>query len=100
MKYTFLARFIKKFKSYQMPEQETINSTIDAAKTYLETGRASYGLRIKKLSSKIYEARIDIRLRLAYFKEKDETIFFCLGNHDDIARCLKHLRSILPTHRI
>lgn len=100
MKYTFLTRFIKKFKSHQRLEQETIIGTMDAIKTYLETGMASFGLRIKRLSSKIYEARIDIRLRIAYFKEKDETVFFCLGNHDDIARCLKHLRSILSKYRI
>lgn len=100
MKYTFLTRFIKEFKGHQRLEQEAISAAIDAIKTYLETGRVSYGLRIKRLSSKICEARIDIRLRIAYFKEKDETIFFCLGNHDDMARCFKHLRSILSKYRI
>lgn len=91
MRYTFLASFIRRFKTYQKPQQEIINETIESLKAYLETNRASYGLRIKMLSSRIFEARIDIKLRIAYFRQKDEIIFFCLGNHDDIARCLKRL---------
>lgn len=100
MRYIFLTSFLRRFKAYQKPEQEIINETIESLKTYLETNRASYGLRIKRLSHRIFEARIDIKLRIAFFRQKDELIFFCLGNHDDIARCLKHLRSILSKYRV
>jgi len=92
MKYIVLRSFIKKFDSYRKPDQELIASTIEEIKEYLETNQAPYGLRIKKLSLRIYEARINIHLRIAYFREKDVVKFFCLGNHEDIKRCLKTLR--------
>ncbi len=92
MKYIVLHSFEKKFDSYSRQEQEIITSTIEKIKDYLETNQASYGLRIKKLSPKIYEGRINIHLRIAYFREKDVVKFFCLGNHDDIRFCLKTLR--------
>jgi len=92
--YIVLRSFIKKFDSYRKPEQELIALTIDGIKEYLETNNATYGLRIKKLSKNIYEARINIHLRIAYFRGKDVVKFFCLGNHEDIKRCLKVLKQL------
>ena len=94
MNYIVLSSFIRKFDNYNKPEQEMISFTIEKIKNYLETNRAAYGLRIKKLSGKIYEARINIHLRIAYFREHDKIKFFCLGNHDDITRCLKNLKQL------
>ncbi|MBN1522777.1 MAG: hypothetical protein JW928_09630 [Candidatus Aureabacteria bacterium] len=95
MKYVLLRSFVKKFDSYKAPEQESIISTVEYIKTYLEKNQAPYGLRIKKLSSKVFEARINIHLRIAFFREKDVVKFFCLGNHEDIKRCLKRLKQLL-----
>lgn len=92
MNYIVLRTFIKKFDSYHQQEQEIINRTLVDIKQYLETSQASYGLRIKKLSEKIYEGRINIHLRIAFFRDKDRVKFFCLGSHDDIRRCLKSFR--------
>lgn len=89
MKYVVLRSFLKKFDSSSKQEQEIISYTIEKIKEYLETNRAPYGLRIKKLSKRIYEGRINIHLRIAYFREKDIVKFFCLGNHDHIKRSLK-----------
>ncbi len=97
MKYILLRSFIKKFDSYGRQEQESIVLTMDKIKKYLETKHTSYGLRVKKLSKRIYEARINIHLRIAYFYEKDIVRFFCLGNHDDIRFCLKILKSCLKS---
>lgn len=91
MNYVVLRPFIKKFDSYRKQEQAIINRAIEDIKQYLETNQASCGLRIKKLSDKIYEGRINIHLRIAFFRDKDIVKFFCLGNHDDIKRCLKSL---------
>jgi len=93
VKYTALRSFINKFDSYQKKEQEIIASAIEEIKQYIETNQAPYGLRIKRLSQKIYEGRINIHLRIAYFQENDAVKFFCLGNHDDIRRCLKNLKN-------
>lgn len=92
MKYIVLRSFTKKFDSYERQEQEIISYTLEEIKDYLETNQASYGLRIKKLSQKIYEGRINIHLRIAYFREKNVVKFFCLGNHDDIKRGLRSFR--------
>ena len=95
MNYSILRSFGKKFDSYIKEDQEKITKTLEDILTYLEINKAPHGLRIKKLSSKIYEARIDIHLRIAYFREKDIVKFFCLGNHDDIKFCLKILKKRL-----
>ena len=92
MKYVALRSFIQKFDAYQREEQEIITVALDKIKEYIETNQAPYGLRIKKLSQRIYEARINIHLRIAFFRDKDMVKFFCLGNHDDIKRCLKNLK--------
>ena len=92
MKYVVLRSFIHKFDAYQREEQEIITVALDKIKEYIETNHAPYGLRIKRLSQRIYEARINIHLRIAYFRDKDIVKFFCLGNHDDIKRCLKNLK--------
>ena len=90
MNYVVLRSFLKKFDDYGQADQEKITETLEKIRNYLETNNAGLGLRIKKLSSKIYEARINIHLRIAYFQEDKTVKFFCLGNHDDIAKCLKH----------
>lgn len=92
MNYIYLRSFVKKFDSYNKDDQELITETLEDIKKYLETNQAPYGLRIKKLSSKIYEARINIHLRIMYFHEKDVVKFFCLGNHNDVKCCLKTFR--------
>jgi hypothetical protein len=89
-----LRSVIKKFDTYRTAEQEIISLTIEKIKDYVETRQASYGLRIKRLSSHIYEGRINIHLRIAYFHQKDEVKLFCLGNHDEIRRCLKNLKQL------
>ncbi|MCK5592196.1 MAG: hypothetical protein KAI72_09605 [Candidatus Pacebacteria bacterium] len=95
MKHILLRVFVNKFDSYHATEQKVIVKTIDDIKQYLTTKQAPYGLRIKKLSPKIYEARINIHLRIAFFRDKDVVKFFCLGNHNDIQRGLKSFRKRL-----
>ncbi len=91
MKYILLKSFLKKYDSCPRAEQESILDTIEQIKDYLEKNNAPFGLRIKKLSTRIYEARINIHLRIIYFREKDIVKFICLGSHDDIKRFLKNM---------
>lgn len=60
MKYVVLRSFVDKFDAYQKEEQEIITVALDKIKGYIETNQAPYGLRIKRLSQRIYEARINI----------------------------------------
>ncbi len=92
MRYFALRSFEKKFDSYAPAEQEIIEATLKEVRNYLDKGEASFGLRIKQFSPRLYEARINIRLRIAFFREKDSVKFFCLGTHDDIKDCLKRFK--------
>jgi hypothetical protein len=92
MKYVILRSFLKKFDSYGRAEQGFIVECVERVKEYLETNQAPYGLRIKKLSPKIFEGRINIHLRIMYFRDNGTVKFFCLGNHDDVHRCLKSFK--------
>ncbi len=94
MKYSTLPHFTRKFDDYPKADQEIILETLKGIKEYLETSKASYGLRIKRLCKNIYEGRIDIHHRIAFYRKRDIVKFFCLGNHEDISRCLKRLESI------
>ena len=95
MRYVILRSFIKKFDSYPAKERKIIIGEVEKIKNFLETNKAPYGLRIKRLSKKIYEGRINIHLRIAYFRDNDVAKFFCLGDHDDIKHCLKTLKQRL-----
>ena len=91
MNYVALRSFLKKFDSYPAKEQGIITQTIDEIRRYIETNRAAYGLRIKRLSSRLYEGRINIHLRIAYYRDRETVKFFCVGNPDDIRRCLRQI---------
>jgi len=95
MRYLLLRSFVKKFDSYQSKDQKIIIDAVEKIKNYLETNTAPYGLRIKRLSKKIFEGRINIHLRIMYFREKDIVKFFCLGDHNDIKHCFKTLKQRL-----
>ena len=92
MQYILLKSFLKKFDAYSSKEQEAVTQTVEEILHYLESSTAAYGLRIKKLSSKIYEARINIHLRILFYVDQDLVKFFALGNHDDVRRILKTLK--------
>lgn len=93
MKYVLLRPVLKKFETYSSQEQEAIISAIERIQNFIYSSQMPHGLGIKKLSHKIYEARINIHLRIAYFLDEDTIKFFCLGNHDDIKRSLKSLKN-------
>ena len=95
MKVIYRRPFLKSFQGRNKSEQDIIHKTIEEILKYLKTEQAAYGLRIRRLHKRIYEARINIHLRIAYFREKDVIKFFCLGNHDDIKQCLKSLKQLL-----
>ena len=94
MIYVSLRSFLKKFDDYNKKEQAMILLAVEKIKNYLETNNAAYGLRVKQLSPRIYEARINIHLRIAYFRENDVVKFFCLGNHADISHCLNNIARV------
>ena len=92
MKVVYTPSFLKSFRRYNKAEKIKIRQTLQNLFKYVETQEASFGLRVKKLIDNIYEVRISIRLRIAYYKNQDVIRLFCLGNHNDIKRALKTFR--------
>jgi mRNA-degrading endonuclease RelE of RelBE toxin-antitoxin system len=87
----FKRSFLQSF--YKLPDekQRLVVKAVEAVKIYLESGRAPYGLRIKKLSQSTFEARITIDMRLVWVSCGGEVIFALLGNHDDVRRFIRNL---------
>lgn len=94
-KYTYAPLFKSRFKKYDKDDKEAIEKAILAIKDYKKTKKAPYGLRIKRLSRKIYKARVDISLRILFFSDKNMLRFVCVGNHDEIIRALKKIDKLI-----
>jgi hypothetical protein len=58
-------------------------------KDYFKTGRAAYGLRIKKIGKRSFEGRVSDRVRIVWVKEKDLISFAMVGNHEEVQRYLR-----------
>lgn len=87
--------FLRQYENYAPQVQERIEQTLFQIRDYVEQGQAPYGLRIKSLGRNLYEARIDIRLRIVFFKGKEIIKFICVGNHEDVHICLRNLKDLL-----
>ncbi len=87
--------FLRQYENYAPQVQEQIEQTLFQIRDYLERGQAPYGLRIKRLGRNLYEARVDIHLRIVFFKGRDIIKFICVGNHEDVRICLKNLKDLL-----
>jgi len=88
---THTSHFKSYYKKLSPEDQAAIDNTIEAVVLYKQTGSAPFGLRIKQLRPKIYEARVDISTRLVFYADKNAVRFIALGNHDDILRTLKQI---------
>ena len=87
--------FHKTFEALSADKQDLVTKALEALDEYYKTGKASYGLRVRKLyesnSGKTYEARISLDLRIVWIQTKDEIVFSLIGNHNDIRRFIKNL---------
>lgn len=91
LRYTFKSAFQKAFDKLPSEKQQLSLKAVEALGHYFKTQEAPYGLRIKKLHERTFEARISADLRLVWVQTKDEVIFALLGNHEDVRRFLKNL---------
>lgn len=87
--------FLRQYENYASQVQEQIEQTLFQIRDYVERGQAPYGLRIKSLGRNLYEARMDIHLRIVFFKGKETIKFICVGNHEDVRLCLKNIKDLL-----
>jgi hypothetical protein len=91
MKFIYKKEFLESFVSYPLPLQELILEADCEIKSYLKAQSASYGLRIKKIGPKTYEARVTDKIRIVWVKDSDCIYFALLGSHDEVRRFIKNL---------
>ena len=91
MRFLYKREFLKRFDSYHQAIQELIIKTDQQIKEYLMTGLAPYGLRVRKIGPKTFEARVSDRIRVVWVKEKELVSFVLLGDHDEVRRFIKQI---------
>jgi len=91
MKFVYKKEFLKRLSSYPAPLKELILEADQQIKSYLETQNAPYGLRVKKIGPKTFEARVTDKMRIVWVREEENVYFCLLGTHDEIRRFIKNL---------
>lgn len=91
MRFVYKKEFIKHLETYPALLQQLILKTDQEIKTYLATQNAPYGLRIKKIGPKTFEARVTDRVRIVWVKDNDCVYFTLLGTHDEVRRFIREL---------
>lgn len=93
--FSFKASFQKAYDRLPREKQLLVLKALEAVKQSFQTGRASYGLHIKKLYAgslhKTFEARVSLDLRPVWIQTKEEAVFCLLGSHEEVQRFLKTL---------
>ena len=88
----FLKSFDRSQTALPQEKQEKIKEIVTKIIRFANRDfQASHGLRVKKLTSSIFEARADIHLRLLFELKQGCLIFILAGNHEDIKRYLRNL---------
>ena len=78
-----------------LSDQVFVSAADKDIRSYYESRKAPFGLRMKKLhqgsGAAVYEARPNLSMRLLWAESEDMVSFLALGNHDEVRRYLKRL---------
>ena len=88
MRFLYKRRYLKGMGRHPAFLQRGVLEAESQIKEYCETSRAPFGLRIKKVGSATYEARVTGNLRILFVKEKDQITFALVGNHEEVRNYL------------
>jgi mRNA-degrading endonuclease YafQ of YafQ-DinJ toxin-antitoxin module len=93
MKVEIKKSFDRALKKYNTSQKKDILESIQTLITSMENNQIPKGLGLKLLISKsrIWEARVNLDIRILFRFEHDLLEFGCVGNHDEIKRYLKTL---------
>ena len=92
MEFSYKKSFLKAFDRNDSHTQKLIIETDKEIKNYLETGKASFGLRIKKITRRSYEGRVSDKVRIVWARDKDFVSFVMVGNHTEVQNYLRSFR--------
>lgn len=95
MQFIHKERYLKRFDRFTRHEQVLVLEADRQIRAYYATRQAPQGLRIKLLytsgQEKIFEARANRSIRIAWAERGEEVSFLLVGNHDEIKRYLRAL---------
>jgi mRNA-degrading endonuclease RelE of RelBE toxin-antitoxin system len=86
-----LPSFERSLKKLSFREKEDLSSGLEEFNVFLETGKASFGFRLKKIGDEKYEFRVNIKLRVILKAEGNNFYLVLVGNHDDVKRYFEEL---------
>jgi mRNA-degrading endonuclease RelE of RelBE toxin-antitoxin system len=84
-----LPSFERTAKKLPPREKDELSSSLNEFNNFLETGKAAFGFRLKKIGDEKYEFRVNIRLRVIVKTENNDFYLVLVGSHDDVRRYLK-----------
>ncbi len=87
-----LPSFERSVKKLTKEDKIQLAKGLDLFNSFLMSGNAPYGFRLKKIGQDKYEFRINIKLRVIVKAEENNYYLVLVGNHDDIRRYLKDFR--------
>lgn len=93
MKYLYKNSFLNAFEKANPFLKNLILQTDKEIKDYLERGKASYGLRIKKIGRRSFEGRVSDKVRIVWVKEENLVSFMLVGNHEEVQKYLRRFEA-------
>ncbi|MDO8644735.1 MAG: hypothetical protein Q7S00_07230 [bacterium] len=90
MRFVYKRSFLKALDEADAFLKRLILQTDKDIKDYLETGKASYGLRVKRIGKRSFEGRVSDKVRIVWVKEKDLVSFVLVGNHQEVQSYLRN----------
>ena len=88
----FLKSFDRSRQNFPQLRQEKIQDTVRQIIQLVHRNiQTPHGLRVKKISSTVFEARVDIHLRLLLEIKEGSLIFILVGTHGEVRRYLKNV---------
>ena len=82
-------KFRRAYRRLSLSDQQLVEKALEQLREYLKTGHAPTGLGITKLSSRVFEARAGLDVRIVYVEEGPRCFLALLGDHDEVRRFLK-----------
>ena len=89
MKFLYKKGYLKTLDKADPILKRLILKTDKEIKDYLETGKAPYGLRIKKIGKRSFEGRVSDKVRIIWAANEDLISFVMVGNHEEVQRYLR-----------
>lgn len=95
MIFRYQREFLKRFDRGSRAERELVIEAERQVRSYYTGEPMPFGLRIKKLHTagraKVFEARVNDKLRWLWVSSPGLTVFSFMGNHGEVRRYLKRL---------